>query len=54
MVVYAKRHFRTGHGRQGLGEMLLPRHFLGMALIGPGLLFIEGRLPQKIAPRAAA
>jgi drug/metabolite transporter (DMT)-like permease len=37
-----------------LGEMLLPRHFLGMALIGLGLLFIDGRLPQKIAPRAAA
>jgi hypothetical protein len=25
-----------------------------MALIGLGLLFIDGRLPQKIAPRAAA
>jgi drug/metabolite transporter (DMT)-like permease len=37
-----------------LGEMLLPRHFLGMALIGLGLLFIDGRLPQKIASRAAA
>ncbi len=32
-----------------LGERLLPRQFLGMALIGLGLLFIDGRLPRRIA-----
>jgi drug/metabolite transporter (DMT)-like permease len=36
-----------------LGELLLHRHFLGMALIGLGLMFIDGRLPRKIAMRTA-
>lgn len=36
-----------------LGELLLPRHFLGMALIGLGLIFIDGRLPRKIATLTA-
>ena len=31
-----------------LGEMLRPRHFLGMALIGGGLAFIDGRLPRLL------
>ena len=35
-----------------LGELLLPRHFLGIALIGLGLAFIDGRLPRRIAARA--
>jgi drug/metabolite transporter (DMT)-like permease len=36
-----------------LGELLLPRHFLGMALIGSGLILIDGRLPRRIVARAA-
>lgn len=40
-----------------LGEALLPRHLLGMALIGAGLALIDGRLPRRLAagwrPRAA-
>ena len=36
-----------------LGERLLPRHFLGMALIGLGLMFIDGRLPRRIATQIA-
>jgi len=36
-----------------LGEVLLPRHFLGMALIGLGLMFIDGRLPRRIAAQIA-
>ncbi len=36
-----------------LGETLLPRHFLGMALIGLGLMFIDGRLPRRIAAQIA-
>jgi drug/metabolite transporter (DMT)-like permease len=31
-----------------LGEMLEPRHFAAMALIGSGLAFIDGRLPRAI------
>ena len=31
-----------------LGEMLLPRHFGGMALIGVGLACIDGRLPRLV------
>jgi len=31
------------------GELLLPRHFPGMALIGLRLMFIDGRLPRRIA-----
>jgi drug/metabolite transporter (DMT)-like permease len=31
-----------------LGEALLPRHFAGMALIGWGLAFIDGRLPRRL------
>jgi drug/metabolite transporter (DMT)-like permease len=31
-----------------LGEMLEPRHFAGVALIGSGLAFIDGRLPRAI------
>jgi drug/metabolite transporter (DMT)-like permease len=34
-----------------LGETLLPRHFLGMALIGVGLAFIDGRLPRLLLRR---
>jgi drug/metabolite transporter (DMT)-like permease len=36
-----------------LGEVLLPRHFAGMALIGAGLAAIDGR-PWKAARAAAA
>jgi drug/metabolite transporter (DMT)-like permease len=36
-----------------LGEVLQPRHFLGMAFIGLGLVFIDGRLPRKIVTRTA-
>jgi drug/metabolite transporter (DMT)-like permease len=36
-----------------LGEQLLLRHFFGMALIGLGLMFIDGRLPRRIAARTA-
>lgn len=36
-----------------LGELLLLRHFLGMALIGLGLMFIDGRLPRRIVVRTA-
>jgi drug/metabolite transporter (DMT)-like permease len=36
-----------------LGELLLPRHFLGIAMIGLGLMLIDGRLPHKMAVRAA-
>jgi len=36
-----------------LGELLLPRHFLGMALICLGLMFIDGRLPRRIVTRTA-
>jgi drug/metabolite transporter (DMT)-like permease len=31
-----------------LGEALAPRHFVGMALIGGGLAFIDGRLPRLV------
>ncbi len=34
-----------------LGETLLPRHFGGMALIGVGLAFIDGRLPRLLLRR---
>jgi drug/metabolite transporter (DMT)-like permease len=33
-----------------LGETLQPRHLLGMALIGGGLAFIDGRLPRRLHP----
>jgi len=36
-----------------LGETLLPRHFGGMALIGAGLAFIDGRLPRLLSQRRA-
>jgi drug/metabolite transporter (DMT)-like permease len=34
-----------------LSETLLPRHFLGMALIGVGLAFIDMRLPRLLLRR---
>jgi len=34
-----------------LGELLLPRHFLGMALTGLGLMLIDGRLTRWVAAR---
>ncbi len=34
-----------------LGETLLPRHLAGMALIGAGLAFIDGRLPRLLLRR---
>jgi drug/metabolite transporter (DMT)-like permease len=34
-----------------LGETLQPRHFVGMALIGGGLAFIDGRLPRVLLRR---
>ena len=34
-----------------LGEVLLPRHFAGMALVGAGLAFIDGRLPRSLLAR---
>ena len=34
-----------------LGETLLPRHLAGMALIGVGLAFIDGRLPRLLLRR---
>ena len=34
-----------------LGETLLPRHFVGMALIGAGLACIDGRLPRLLFGR---
>ncbi len=34
-----------------LGETLLPRHFLAMALIGVGLACIDGRLPRLLLQR---
>jgi drug/metabolite transporter (DMT)-like permease len=34
-----------------LDETLLSRHFLGMALIGAGLAFIDGRLPHLLLTR---
>ena len=34
-----------------LGETLLPRHFIGMALIGAGLAFLDGRLPRSLLRR---
>jgi drug/metabolite transporter (DMT)-like permease len=34
-----------------LGETLQPRHFIGMALIGGGLGFIDGRLPRMLLRR---
>jgi drug/metabolite transporter (DMT)-like permease len=33
-----------------LGETLQPRHLLGMALIGGGLAFIDGRLLRRLHP----
>ena len=36
-----------------LGEVLLPRHFAGMALIGAGLAAIDGRPWRAVMPRAA-
>jgi drug/metabolite transporter (DMT)-like permease len=40
-------------GALALGELLLPRHFLGMAVIGLGLMFIDGRIPRRIVTRIA-
>jgi drug/metabolite transporter (DMT)-like permease len=37
-----------------LGEVLAARHFAGMALIGGGLAFIDGRLPRLIGRRLRA
>jgi len=37
-----------------LGEALLPRHLLGMLLIGIGLALIDGRLPRLLAGRLRA
>jgi len=37
-----------------LGETLLPRHLAGMALIGVGLAFIDGRLPRRLLRRRPA
>lgn len=37
-----------------LGEAVLPRHFVGMTLIGAGLAFIDGRLPRWLRARKAA
>jgi drug/metabolite transporter (DMT)-like permease len=34
-----------------LGERLLLRHFAGMALIGVGLAFIDGRVPRLLLRR---
>lgn len=34
-----------------LRETLLPRHFLGMALIGVGLAFMDRRLPRSLLRR---
>jgi drug/metabolite transporter (DMT)-like permease len=34
-----------------LGEILLPRHFIGMGLIGGGLGFVDGRLPRLLLRR---
>lgn len=33
-----------------LGERLAPRHFLGMAAIGLGLAFVDGRLIKRLRP----
>ena len=38
-------------GASVLGEALLPRHFLGMALIGVGLASMDGRLPRLLLGR---
>lgn len=38
-------------GASVLGEALLLRHFLGMALIGVGLACIDGRLPRRLLRR---
>lgn len=37
-----------------LGERLEPKHFAGMALIGLGLAYIDGRLPSRIRAWARA
>jgi drug/metabolite transporter (DMT)-like permease len=37
-----------------LGEVLAPRHFIGMALIGGGLAAIDGRLPRRRSPMQGA
>lgn len=34
-----------------LDEVLLPRHLAGMALIGLGLVVLDGRLPARALPR---
>ncbi len=34
-----------------LHETLLPRHVMGMALIGAGLAFLDGRLPRLLLQR---
>ena len=41
-------------GALALGERLEPEHFIGMALIGAGLAFIDGRFPGALRrPRSA-
>jgi drug/metabolite transporter (DMT)-like permease len=35
-------------GALALDEVLLPRHFAGMAVIGGGLAFIDGRIPRYL------
>jgi len=37
-----------------LGEILLPRHLVGMALIGGGLAFVDERLPRLLLRRFLA
>jgi drug/metabolite transporter (DMT)-like permease len=37
-----------------LGEVLLVRQLLGMAVIGLGLVFVDGRLPRLLLRRGAA
>ena len=38
-------------GSLALGETLAPRHFAGMAVIGFGLLLIDGRLAARLRGR---
>ena len=41
-------------GALALGEELETKHFIGMALIGAGLAFIDGRLPGALRPPRSA
>jgi drug/metabolite transporter (DMT)-like permease len=38
-------------GALALGEVLAPRHFAGMAVIGLGLLAIDGRILRAVRAR---